>query len=229
MSSNNSHSSGESTRPAGRPSGDLSPKSAFAKRLQHLAGGGSIQQNADRFGVNRETWRHFWTGNSEPTLRMMEKVIRVTGCSGHWLLTGAGNPYPGDAASRAVSTAPITVPMAGRAAAQSADRPLILWEHEGDPLHIPPTTAHVQVSGASMAPICRDGQSVLIDTSGRAPLNGDLVVVETTEGLTFFKRYYEHGGMVQLTSLNPVEAEPPINLPADAIRRLHIVVGVWYG
>ena len=64
----------------------------------------------------------------------------------------------------------------------------------------------------------------------RPPRDGDIVVVKTRDAATYCKRYYEDGpDHVHLESFNPINPTKAIRLAKKDIKRIHVVVGVWFG
>jgi len=121
------------------------------------------------------------------------------------------------------------VPCGGRAAADSTGGTIVEFDHTGDPLEIPGGITYVEVVGGSMEPMARHGQKVFIDAESRTAKEGDLVVVETTGGQTYFKRFYADNDHVMLASFNPLNHQRPIRLSRDEIKEMRVVVGVWFG
>jgi len=152
-----------------------------------------------------------------------------------WIVFGKGSQI-----SQIEQTQTALIPIVGRAAGDDSGGQIVFDEHTvlieedvteygtaANHLRIPRQVRAVQVGGHSMDPIVWPGQYVLIDCGHRSPFNGDLVVIETVDGRTLFKRYHEIDDRIALASQK--ENEPLVPLQPEKIAHCHVVVGVWYG
>ena len=49
----------------------------------------------DMLGPKRRTHLYdYGAGRKSPSVQVLVEIVEVTGCCGHWLLTGEGKPYP---------------------------------------------------------------------------------------------------------------------------------------
>lgn len=131
--------------------------------------------------------------------------------------------------AESVAAGDLFVRCGGRAAADDSGRTIVDFDHTGESLKISKGIAYVEVVGSSMEPIALDGQKVFVDDMSRSAKAGDLVVVETVDGETYLKRFFEDGKDVLLTSCNPLNHQRPIRLLSAEIRTLRVVIGVWFG
>lgn len=215
----------------GRPA--AKPKSDFSKRLDHILGGEKISHFAERAGLSHTTVGRYYKGG-EPTLEALQKIHEATGVDLNWLAMGEGEPYPDEDEAR-VERDRIRIPSVGMVAADDSQGARVQFFHDcvaHDDLEISPQTAVMEVTGNSMAPLVRHGQRVILDVNDRTAHDGDLVVVETTDEETYFKRFFKDNldrDWIILESVNPLAPERPIRLPWAKVNRMHVVVGVWYG
>jgi len=222
--------SDERRRKRGKPLGDMTPKTELAQRLQEVLGLEGFDQTGEKIGVKRDTVVKYLRGvGRPPTADVLRRIVEATDCEARWLLTGEGRPFPQQTVSQESPGEIIQIPLAGRAAADDSGGTYVEFEHEGEPLGLPAHTFHVQVQGNSMAPLARDGQSVFVDCGDRLPRDGEFVVVQTSNGRTYFKRYFDEGEDVYLVSFNPVDQQKPIRLSKGQLERVCVVVGVWFG
>jgi phage repressor protein C with HTH and peptisase S24 domain len=82
-----------------------------------------------------------------------------------------------------------------------------------------------RVRGDSMEPIARDGQIVLVE-KGDTVRDGDLAIVELTDGTRTFKRVHRKGRQVILQPVNPSHNADVV--PADEVQRMTRVWGVKF-
>jgi phage repressor protein C with HTH and peptisase S24 domain len=122
---------------------------------------------------------------------------------------------------------PLVVAIAGRAA--EPGQAAVIYEHEGY-CETPGRFGIVEVNGNSLAPVALKGQRVLVDVSDRTPKDGNIVVLETTDGATYVKRYYEdrEHNRVTLTSINPADGQSAIRLDVTKVHRARAGVGVLF-
>lgn len=65
----------------------------FPQRLKRLMDGTTKNSFAVRVGVSQPTVDS-WLNGQSPGIDKLWAIIRATGCSASWLLTGEGEPYP---------------------------------------------------------------------------------------------------------------------------------------
>ena len=90
-----------------------------------------------------------------------------------------------------------------------------------------------EVIGNCLAPIAFHGQHVIIDEDPMRPVhNGDLVVLETTDGQQYGKRAYLLGDTRDpdylLVPVNPLEREQSVMVKSERVKRVHVIVGVRF-
>lgn len=68
------------------------PKSDFTKRLKALMAGEKNHPFEDRCGLTSNSLNRYLDGQL-PKLDVLQKIVEATGCNGHWLLTGEGEPF----------------------------------------------------------------------------------------------------------------------------------------
>jgi len=212
----------------GRPRQNMAPKTPFAKRLQQLFAREKFNDIGDIMSTSRETAGRYLKGLVEPRASSLARIREATGCDLNWLLTGEKSSVAAEAPGQYADGCPHPLPMIGRVAADDSGGSLVEFDHEGAPILVGRQTGCLEVNGNSLAPLARDGQYVLVDLSDRSVRDGDIAAVETQGGETYVKRWYRHDGEIVLTSLNPVEPQPPVRLKEKQIRQAFVVVGVWF-
>ncbi|MER5002147.1 helix-turn-helix domain-containing protein [Providencia stuartii] len=66
----------------------------FKVRLQTLIGKNSIRSFASECGISDATLRKYLSGQSLPGIDKVEAIVKYTGCSLEWLVTGKGTQQP---------------------------------------------------------------------------------------------------------------------------------------
>lgn len=66
----------------------------FKGRLNTLIGKNSIRSFASECGISDATIRKYLSGQSLPGIDKVEAIVKYTGCSLEWLVTGKGTQQP---------------------------------------------------------------------------------------------------------------------------------------
>lgn len=86
---------GGTRKKRGRPPKSTEPKTPLAQRLQMICGGMNILRASQLFGGTRgrDAVARYLRGDAIPDAATLSAFVKSTGCNGHWLLTGEGQPY----------------------------------------------------------------------------------------------------------------------------------------
>jgi SOS-response transcriptional repressor LexA len=202
---------------------------------------GTQQEFADLLGWSTSMLRDRIRGDVKIKREEAAMLTERGLVNGHWLLTGEGPhgvPLRHGIAEEGRSyqvVSPTDLPVVGTVAADDVQ----VWtstgeerdETDGPPQHIasvPDRHVAVRVAGASLEPVARAGQLLILDVAHRTPREGDLVVILTTDGRVLAKRYFRDDDECVLVAVNPVAAIPPIRLPDDELDTLRVVIGVLF-
>lgn len=66
------------------------PQKGFKDRLNTLMGKNSVRSFASECGISDATIRKYLSGQSLPGIDKIEAIVKYTGCSLEWLVTGKG-------------------------------------------------------------------------------------------------------------------------------------------
>jgi len=113
----------------------------------------------------------------------------------------------------------------GRAAARSESWVVDEVEQETDKAI--QNFACVHVTGSTFDPVARCGQCVLLSNSDDMPVDGDLVVGESSEQRRYLRRISFNDESAFLYSINPLKITAPVQVDRKTLS-LHRVVGVLY-
>ena len=94
----------------GRPTGDMTPKSPLANRLQLLFGTENFSEIGEKMGVKKDAAIRYLRGEIPPSAAVLERVARFKGCDPRWLLLGEGVAYPRGYVTHPRPEAPVTIP-----------------------------------------------------------------------------------------------------------------------
>ena len=166
-------------------------------------------------------------GDRPVSEKLRRAFAHAFGTTAQWLRTGTG---PRTVTSeRDYEARDRSFPLVGRAAADSSEGQLTSPVHPEGEYDIGADRVMVEIIGDSLAPVALDGQYVIVDTSMRSPRAGDLVVCETTDGDVYAKRAFpRNGNGLELVSVNPLHRERMIVLKPEQIKRVFVIVGVWF-
>lgn len=151
-----------------------------------------------------------------------------------WLMDGEGEmlePAAGMVKEAEAGYAPLgllNMPIVGQAAADETAGALRDLESVQSIYRSTAQRGLVKVLGGSMEPLARAGQYAVVDLSDRSAQNGDIVILETTDGRVLAKRYHEQDGRILLSGVNPVRPSAPVSLAPEQISQLRIVIGVLF-
>ena len=167
---------------------------------------------------------------SEGLATRIASAVRI---SRTWLLTGEGSsnataPGVREAEAGYDALGLLNMPIVGQAAADETAGALRDLESVQSIYRSTAQRGLVKVLGGSMEPLARAGQYAVVDLSDRSAQNGDIVILETTDGRVLAKRYHEQDGRILLSGVNPVRPSAPVSLAPEQISQLRIVIGVLF-
>lgn len=223
----------------------------LATRLKALRGGKSQQEIADLVGVNINTWRGYEKGHRTPGADVISNLCQVTGASPSWVLSGLGQSHDQaqpknepQAIGHVVHPSGmvaidglIMVPKvaarlsAGGGSFESDAEIRGHYAFRTDWLRSkgkPESMVLMEVSGDSMEPELRDGDTVLIN-QGQTDILAGKVYAVGIEDTVVVKQVERRPGALVLRSANPAYAPITIDMQGDLADTVRIIGRViWW-
>ena len=208
----------------------LKRKFELGQRLRQLRGKRTQISFGGLLGLKQPHYSAYERGEMSPGAELLVKIVELTHCNPHWLLTGLGEPYPSMHVKEGEAdyVKPFRLPVVSAAHAN----PVAVAKYAFPTkkyIEIHPKTICIEVTDDSMMPITWPGQCVLCDPEAEAK-SGDMVVVKLKGQAQLFKRayYVEKAKEWLFNSVNPARAKPPLIVPAKRIEFIYRVVGTIY-
>lgn len=200
--------------PAGRFAGRLitAIESAPGWKLR-----GSQARLAAHFKITAESVNGWFTGKHMPTPDKIKEIARLLGCDFNWLWQGStalrveepaahyGDPEPMDEVRIWDAAA-----AAGAGLDNSHAKPIgtLLFRHRSLRKKNIRSPEAIYVSGHSMVPRLRDGDTIIFDTTDTHPIKSGRVYVITLDGDACVKRLHvEPGGVIRVSSDNTADLQ----------------------
>jgi phage repressor protein C with HTH and peptisase S24 domain len=234
------------------PASDESQYSrALAARLKALRSGKSQQEFADMVGVNINTWRGYEKGHRTPGADTISDLCQKTGASSSWVLWGEGDMYgPAQSKSEPVGHGQVIYPSgmvaidglimvpkvaarlsAGGGSFEAGSEVRGLYAFRADWLRAkgkPEDMVLMEVSGDSMEPELRDGDTVLIN-QGQSDILAGKVYAVGIEDTVVVKQVERLPGVLVLRSANPAYKSREIDMRGDLAATVRIIGRViWW-
>jgi len=167
---------------------------------------------AAELGVSENLVQGWGKGRSRPTLTHLQRAADATGRTVDWFLRGVP----------AVDAVPIKTYTAG-----GGDHWVVADEAEAWETKLPPAEKFIafRISGDSMDPVARDGQTIFA-LAGVPVQSGDLAYVEMQDGTATFKRVIFDKSRVILQPVNPAY-QAGVKLRSE-VRRMLPIWGVRF-
>lgn len=224
---------------------------ALGARLKVLRGARSQQEFADYAGVNINTWRGYEKGNRTPGADTISNLCQATGASTPWLLWGEGEMFgQAQPKSEPVDLGHVVHPSgvvaidglimvpkvaarlsAGGGSFEAGAEVRGLYAFRGDWLRAkgnPERMVLMEVSGDSMEPELRDGDTVLINQGQVDVLAGKTYAVGI-EDTVVVKQVERRPGALVLRSSNPAYEPMTIDMRGDLADTVRIIGRViWW-
>lgn len=202
-----------------KPSLPPTPPGRFAARLREAIADagwparGSQKRLADHFGITPESVNGWFSGKHMPEVDRIQEIARLLGCDFDWLWKGApkaikvaepaaryGDPEDMDEVRIWDAEA-----AAGVGFDNSHAKPIgtLLFRHRSLRKKSIRAPEAIYVSGHSMVPRLRDGDTIIFDTTDTLPIKSGKVYVITLDGEACVKRLHaEPGGVIRIASDN---------------------------
>jgi len=196
----------------GRPPRDLTPKTPLAKRLQLILGDRHFAEIGEKMGVRKDAAIRYLRGELPPSAKVIENVIRRTGCDPRWLILGEGVAYPREYVTHPRPEAPVTVPP----------------QHRPQPaLHIPSDAAYVTTAADHPPLVNATRHALFIADKSLRPRDGELVahIGNAPDKATCYRIFVTDDGYCLVAMPGP---QPPRQIKHDDLKDYRVVLGLWF-
>ncbi|HLY56366.1 MAG TPA: LexA family transcriptional regulator [Stellaceae bacterium] len=194
----------------------------------------SMQALAERIGTSAPQINKLEKGERRLTLDWMTRLAAGLGCEPRDLMPEGEPPrrLPGGEAALGPAPHPIDprdlIPVRS-AARGGSEQEMFLTDGPIDYVRRPPSLAHVRdaysiyMLGDSMTPRFRQGQLLHVNPYKPPQLGAGVVVTKADDAVLIKEFVRMNGEKLQLRQYNPAG---PVDLPLEAIRSVHTIVGL---